>query len=153
MNARSIFAVLVLAGTAAIACTAAAHNPKLSSRYEYTIGDDIALRTAGVLRITAGIEEPTLVSYDRQSHDIVAEILGSTDNVEGAKREILGLVDVIKEEVVGYAKKQHNIDLTDSDVTLIYYVDSDQGAPEEVVRREKGRFVVPKAEDADKEKE
>jgi|SRR6267143_1548053 len=152
MNASKILVSALVTGTAvAVACTAAAHNPKLNSKYEYTIGDDIAQRTGSILRITAGIEEPTLVYYDRQNHDIVAEIIGNTDNVEGAKREIQGLVDVIQSDVVGYAKKQHQLDLTDNDVTLIYYVDSDQGVPEEVVRREKGAFVVPKAEDQEKE--
>ncbi len=58
---------------------------------------------------------------------------------------------MIRSEVVGYAKKQHKIDLTDNDVTLIYYVDSDQGVPEEVVRREKGAYVVPKAADQEKD--
>ncbi len=130
---------------------ATAHNPKLNSKYEYTVGDDIAQRTSSIFRITAGIEEPTLVYYDRESHDIVAEIIGNTDNVEGAKREIDGLVDVIKDEVVGYAKKQHKVDLTDNDVTLIYYVDSDQGVPEEVVRRERGQFIVPKTSGEEKE--
>jgi|GEM_PF-3277501 len=134
-----------------VACTATAHNPKLDSKYEYTVGDDIATRTASIFRITAGIEEPTLVYYDREKHDVVAEIIGNTDNVEGAKREIDALVDVIKDEVVGYAKKQHKIDLTDNDVTLIYYVDSDQGVPEEVVRREKGQFVVAKATGEEKD--
>jgi len=76
---------------------------------------------------------------------VVAEIIGNTDNVEGAKREIDAIVDVIKANVLDYAKRQHSIDLTDSDLTLIYYVDSDQGVPEEVVRREMGQFIVPKA--------
>src|SRR2546427_9726496 len=142
MNTRRILVAALVVGIAvAVACTATAHNPKLNSKYEYTVGDDIAQRTSSIFRITAGIEEPTLVYYDRESHDIVAEIIGNTDNVEGAKREIDGLVDVIKDEVVGYAKKQHKVDLTDNDVTLIYYVDSDQGGPEEVVRRERGQFI------------
>ena len=152
MNTRRILVAALVVGIAvAVACTATAHNPKLNSKYEYTIGDDIAQRTASIFRITAGIEEPTLVYYDRQNHDIVAEVIGNTDNVEGAKREIQGLVDVIQSDVVGYAKKQHQLDLTDNDMTLIYYVDSDQGVPEEVVRRENGKFVVPKAEDQEKE--
>lgn len=151
MNAKKVLIATLIAGVAAAACTATAHNPKLSSTYEYTVGDDVAQRTANIFRITAGIEEPTLVYYDRENHDVVAEIIGNTDNVEGAKREIEALVEVIRAEVVGYAKKQHKIDLTDNDVTLIYYVDSDQGVPEEVVRREKGQFVVPKAEDQEKE--
>jgi len=151
MNTRRILVAALVVGIAvAVACTATAHNPKLNSKYEYTIGDDIAQRTASIFRITAGIEEPTLVYYDRQNHDIVAEVIGNTDNVEGAKREIQGLVDVIQSDVVGYAKKQHQLDLTDNDMTLIYYVDSDQGAPEEVVRREEGRFVVPKDDEQER---
>jgi hypothetical protein len=151
MNAKKTLVVALIVGAISAACTATAHNPKLDSKYEYTIGDDIAQRTASIFRITAGIEEPTLVYYDRDNHDVVAEVIGNTDNIEGAKREIEALVDVIRSEVVGYAKKQHKIDLTDNDVTLIYYVDSDQGVPEEVVRREKGQYVVPKAEDQEKE--
>jgi molybdopterin-guanine dinucleotide biosynthesis protein A len=151
MNGRKAMIAALLVGAAAAACTATADNPKLSSKYEYTIGDDVAQRTANILRITAGIEEPTLVYYDRDNHDVVAEIIGNTDNVEGAKREIEALLDVIRADVVGYAKKQHKLDLTDNDVTLIYYVDSDQGVPEEVVRREKGKYLVPKVEEQEKE--
>ena len=151
MSWKRVLAATVFLAAIVVACTATAHNPKLNSKYEYTVGDDIAQRTSSIFRITAGIEEPTLVYYDRESHDIVAEIIGNTDNVEGAKREIDGLVDVIKDEVVGYAKKQHKVDLTDNDVTLIYYVDSDQGVPEEVVRRERGQFIVPKTSGEEKE--
>ena len=151
MNAKKVFGAVVILGVLVAACTATAHNPKLSSKYEYTVGDDVAQRTASILRITAGLEEPTLVYYDREKRDIVAEIIGSTDNVEGAKSEINALMEVIRAEVVGYAKKQHNIDLTDDDVTVVYYVDSDQGTPEEVVRRERGQFVMPKADSGDKE--
>jgi len=151
MSWKRVLAATVFLAAIVVACTATAHNPKLNSKYEYTVGDDIAQRTSSIFRITAGIEEPTLVYYDRESHDIVAEIVGNTDNVEGAKREIDGLVDIIKDEVVGYAKKQHKVDLTDNDVTLIYYVDSDQGVPEEVVRRERGQFIVPKTSGEEKE--
>ena len=143
MNSKKIMLAILCVGVAAAACTATANNPKLDSRYEYTVGDDVAQRTASIFRITAGIEEPTLVYYDRENHYIVAEIIGNTDNVEAAKREIDALVDVIRANVVGYAKKQHRLDLTDNDVTLIYYVDSDQGVPVEVVRREKGKYIVP----------
>ena len=151
MNSKKIMLAILCVGVAAAACTATANNPKLDSRYEYTVGDDVAQRTASIFRITAGIEEPTLVYYDRENHDIVAEIIGNTDNVEAAKREIDALVDVIRANVVGYAKKQHRLDLTDNDVTLIYYVDSDQGVPEEVVRRERGQFIVPKTSGEEKE--
>ena len=143
MNSKKIFLAVLCVGIAAAACSATANNPRLDSRYEYTVGDDVAQRTASIFRITAGIEEPTLVYYDRENHDVVAEIIGSTDNVEAAKREVDALVDVIRANVVGYAKKHHKLDLTDNDVTLIYYVDSDQGVPVEVVRREKGKYVVP----------
>jgi len=119
MNSKKIFLAVLCVGVAAAACSATANNPKLDSRYEYTVGDDVAQRTASIFRITAGIEEPTLVYYDRQNHDVVAEIIGNTDNVEAAKREVDALVDVIRQNVVGYAKKQHRLDLTDNDVTLV----------------------------------
>jgi hypothetical protein len=151
MKARNVLSPALVLGAIVIAVVATAHNPRLNSRYEYTVGDDIAQRTASIFRITAGIEEPTLVYYDRSAHDVVAEIIGNTDNVEGAKREIDALVDVIRAEVVGYAKKQHGLDLTDNDVTLIYYVDSDRGVPEEVVRRERGQFIVHNDQTEEKE--
>src|SRR5256885_4117758 len=130
-------------GVAAAACRATENNPKLASGYEYPVGAGGAQRPASISRTTAGIEEPTLVYYDRENHDIVAEIIGNTDNVEAAKREIDALVDVIRANVVGYAKKQHKLELTDNDVTLIFYVDSDHGVPVEEVRREKGKYIVP----------
>ena len=136
-------AVLILGAAA----PASASNPRLSSRYVYTIGDDIARRMQGIFRVTAGLEEATLVYYDRETHNVVAEILGATDDVAEAKSEIEGFVVAIQEGVVGYAKKQHKIDLTDRDVTLIYYVDSDEGVPAEVVRRVDGQFVEPKGDE------
>lgn len=150
MIATRVLVAALWLGFVSVACAAAAHNPKLSSKYEYTVGDDIAQRMAGILRVTAGIEETPLVYYDREKQSIVAGLFGSTDNVEGAKRDLETLVEVIQTEVAGYAKKRHHVDLTDKDVTLIYYVDSDQGTPEEVVRREEGRFVVPKDEEQEK---
>jgi len=81
------------------------------------------------LRITAGIEEPTLVYYDRKNHDVDGGDHRQHGQVDGAKREIDAIVDVIGPYVLDYAKRQHSIDLTESDVTLIYYVDSDQGVP------------------------
>ncbi len=140
---------MILGAAALMLCTAtpaAAHNPKLSSPYVYTVGDDIARRMQGIFRVTAGLEEATLVYYDRENHNVVAEIIGGTDDVEGAEREIGAFVEAIQEGVVGYAKRQHKIDLTDKDVTLIYYVDSDEGVPAEVVRRVDGQFIVPKDE-------
>ncbi len=145
MRGKLLLAGALLAGLSIAACANVIHNPKLDAKYDYTVGDDIAQRTSSILRITAGIEEPTLVYYDRDHRDVVAEIIGSTDNVEGAKHEIEAIVDVIRANVLDYAKRQHHLDLTDNDVTLIYYVDSDQGVPVEVVRREKGQYVVPKA--------
>ncbi|TMQ60701.1 MAG: hypothetical protein E6K76_01520 [Candidatus Eisenbacteria bacterium] len=150
MSARKVLVASLLLGLLSLAGTAAARNPKMSSKYEYTIGDDIAQRTAGILRLSASLEEAPLVYYDREKQNVVAEIVGSTDNVEGAKHDIEGLVDVIQSEVVAYARKRHHLELTDKDVTLIYYVDSDQGTPEELVRREEGQFVVPKDEDQEK---
>lgn len=144
MIAMILVAAALILGTAA---PAAAHNPKLSSPYVYTVGDDIARRMQGIFRVTAGLEEATLVYYDREHHNVVAEIIGNADDVEKAKREIEAFVEAIQEGVTGYAKRRHKIDLTDKDVTLIYYLDSDQGAPVEVVRREEGQYVVPKEED------
>jgi hypothetical protein len=155
-RARGSSRLAILFGIAALlslgtSSPAWAHNAKLGSPYVYTVGDDIAGRMRGILRIVAGLEETTLVYYDREQHDIVAEIIGGTDKVEEAKREIAAYVDAIQQGVVGYAKKRHNIDLTDKDITLIYYVDSDQGMPEEIVRREEGRFILPKEDEDDKE--
>src|SRR3989442_12431011 len=149
IGTRVLVAALSL-GFVSVASTEAAPNPKLSSKCEYTVGDDIAQRMAGGLRVAAGIEETPLVYYDREKQRVVAELFGSTDKVEEAKRDLGGLVEVIQTEVAGYAKRHHHVDLTDMDVTLIYYVDSDQGAPEEVVRREEGRFVVPKDDEQER---
>jgi hypothetical protein len=120
-----------------------ASNADLAKKYDYTVGDAIAYRMEEIFRVTAGLEAATLVYYDRETQDIVAEILGGCDDVEGAKREVEGYVDAIRENVIGYAKKRHGLTLTDRDITLIYYCDSDEGAPAEVVRRENGVYVTP----------
>lgn len=132
---------------------ARAHNPDLSRPYPYTVGDAIAARMQGIFRIVAGLETPTLVYYDREAQNVVAEISGGTDDVEGAKREILAFVQAIQEGVTGYVRKQHHLDLTDKDVTLIYYSGGDQDLPIEVVRRENGVFMLPKPEESGNEEE
>ena len=146
--ARFVFAV-VAATTLAAAGTAEAGNARLSAPCAYTVGDDIARRMASIFRITGGLETATMVSYDRKSRTLVAEILGSTEDVEGAKREIEGFVGVVRERVAPYAKKQHGVALADTDVTLIFYNDTGDEAPYEIVRRENGAFVEPPAETGD----
>ena len=122
---------------------ALAHNAKLNTPYPYTVGDDIARRMQGIFRIVAGLEGATLVYYDRESKNVVAEIIGSAEAMDGAKREIEGFVEAIRAGVVSYTKKRHKIDLTDNDVTLIYYNDGDEDVPIEIVRRENGEYVIP----------
>jgi len=140
--------VRVLAWTCAasllLAAPAWAHNPDLSRSYTYTVGDAIAARMQGIFRIVAGLETSVLVYYDRDSKTVVAEIVGDTDEVEGAKRELQAFVQAIQAGVIGYAKKQHHLDLSDKDVTLVYYNSGDEDVPIEVVRRENGVFIVPK---------
>jgi hypothetical protein len=129
-----------------LAAPAWAHNPDLSKPYTYTVGDAIAGRMQGIFRIVAGLESSTLVYYDRDARNVVAEIVGSADDVEGAKREIQAFVQAIHDGVIGFAKKQLHVSLTDKDVTLVYYSSGDEDGPVEIVRRENGTFVVPKSE-------
>jgi hypothetical protein len=150
VRVRHFEAVLALAATFVAVGTAApawAHNADLLKKYEYTVGDAIAYRMESIFRITAGLEAATLVYYDRESQNIVAEILGGCDDAAGAKREIEAYVEAIRANVVDYAKKRHRVTLTDADVTLIYYCDSDEGVPVEVVRRENGVFVTAPTDD------
>jgi len=126
--------------------TAGASNGRLSSPVTYTVGDDVAERMAAIFRVTAGLEPAALVYYDRKARNLVAEILGSTDDVEGAKREIEAFVQAIRERVAPYALKQHGVRLSDKDVTLVYHNDTGDEPPYEVVRRENGVFAVPATE-------
>ena len=141
---------IVLAAAALVAAfgaagSAEAGNARLSTPCAYTVGDDIARRMASIFRITGGLETATMVSYDRKTRTLVAEILGSTEDVEGAKREIEGFLGVIRERVAPYAKKQHGVTLADTDVTLLFYNDTGDEPPYEIVRRENGAFVEPPA--------
>ena len=102
-----------------------------------------------MFRISGGLEPATMVSYDRKSHTLIAEILGSAENVQAAKGEILGFLQVIREGVAPYAKKQHGITLSDADVTLIFYISTGEEPPYEIVRRVDGAFVEPPAETGD----
>lgn len=140
-----VAAALAALGVAGVADVAEAGNARLSAPCAYTVGDDIARRMASIFRITGGLETATMVSYDRKSRTLVAEILGSTEEVEGAKREIDGFVGVVRERVAPYAKKQHGVALADADVTFIFYNDTGEEAPYEIVRRENGSFVEPPA--------
>ena len=145
MNRKLVVPLLVfLAVLAAFGATRApASNARLSSPVTYTAGDDIAERMAAIFRVTAGLEPAALVYYDRKARNLVAEILGSTDDVEGAKREVEAFVAAFRDRVAPYALKQHGIRLSDKDVTLIYHNDTGDEPPYEVVRRENGAFVVP----------
>ena len=126
-----------------------AANRRLSEPCTYTVGDDIARRMASMFRLSGGLESATMVSYDRRTHTLVAEILGSTEDLVAAKREIEGFVQVFREGVAPYAKKQYGISLADKDVTLIFYNDTGDEMPYEIVRRENGAFVEPPAETGD----
>ncbi|HKW51051.1 MAG TPA: hypothetical protein VJQ53_04890 [Candidatus Eisenbacteria bacterium] len=141
---RSVTARFIAAGLAALALAAAppaeGGNKRLSQSYSYMVGDDVATRTAGFFRVVAGLEASTLVYYDRKEQNIVAYIVGSAEDVAGAKREIEGFVSAVKEYVLPYAKSQHGMALSENDVTLIYFNDGGEGAPFEVVRRENGQY-------------
>jgi hypothetical protein len=131
---------LVLAWTAA---PAQAHNKQLTQAYSYTVGDDIADRAGGIFDVVAGLEASTLAYYDRKEQNIITYVVGSAEDVEGAKREIEAFVQAVREYLVPYAKSQHGVVMTDKDVTLVYYNDGGDGAPFEVVRRENGEFKTP----------
>lgn len=142
---RSIAARSIATGFVALAVTVGAlpaegGNKRLSQSYSYTVGDDVATRTAGLFRVVAGLEASTLVYYDRKEQNIVSYIVGSAEDVAAAKREIEGFVSAVKEYVLPYAKSQHGIDLSENDVTLIYFNDGGDGPPFELVRRENGQY-------------
>ena len=67
-------------------------------------------------------------------------VVGSAEDVPGAKRELEAFVSAVREYVVPYAKGQHGMEMTDKDVTLIYYNDGGDSSPYEVVRRENGVY-------------
>ena len=140
ITARSIAAGLAALALAAVAQPAEAGNKRLSQSYSYTVGDDVATRTGGLFRVVAGLEASTLVYYDRKEQNVVAYIVGSAEDVAGAKREIEGFVSAVKEYVLPYAKSQHGLALSENDVTLIYFNDGGDGSPFEIVRRENGQY-------------
>jgi hypothetical protein len=88
-------------------------------------------------RRTGGLD---LVYYDRKEQNIVTYVVGSAEDVPGAKRELEAFVSAVREYVVPYAKGQHGMEMTDKDVTLIYYNDGGDSSPYEVVRRENGVY-------------
>ncbi|MGH7682300.1 MAG: hypothetical protein ACRENN_09985 [Candidatus Eiseniibacteriota bacterium] len=146
MNPRIAAAALVLASMSwlsGIAAPARADNKKLSQAYTYTVGDDIADRMGGLFNVVAGLEASTLVYYDRKAQNIVTYVVGSAEDVAGAKRELEAFVSAVRDYVVPYAKGAHGFDMTDKDVTLVYYNDGGDSSPFEVVRRENGVYKVP----------
>jgi hypothetical protein len=154
MNRNRLWRTAALAALAAALLTAAAgtaeaRNKRLTAPYTYTMGDDIAERMAVIFRVTAGLEPAAIVTYDRKSYTLVAEILGSTEEVDGAKREVEGFLQAFRDAVVPYARKQHGIVLSDPDVTFIYSTDTGDEAPYEIVRRENGIWVEPVPESGD----
>ena len=142
MPAVGIAIMLVLTTALAAAPPAEGSNKRLSQSYSYTVGDDIAERVGGLFRVVAGLEASTLVYYDRKGQNIVSYIVGTAEDVDGAKREIDAFVVAVREYLGPYAKTQHGIELTDKDVTLIYFNDGGEGSPLELVRRENGEYKV-----------
>lgn len=143
-------AALLLLGVAILAAAFAggvlaawADDAKLGKPLSYTVGDDVATRMSAIFRTTAGLPQATLVFYDRKDGDIVVHILGSTDDPVGARREIEGFVDAIGSGVAPYAKERHGVPLTERDVTFVYYNETGDEPPYEVVRRQNGDYVVP----------
>jgi hypothetical protein len=132
-------ALILVLGTARHAC---AESKRLAQPYTYTVGDDIAFRMAGFFRVVAGLEASTLVYYDRKEHILVADVVGTSADPQGAERELESFLAAVREFVTPYAKSQHGIDLTDRDVTLVYYNDGGDDSPYEVVRREHGVYKV-----------
>ena len=84
-TATAGFAVFVFAATA---LPAEGSNKRLSQSYAYTVGDDVAERVGGLFRVVAGLEASTLVYYDRKEQNVVSYIVGSAEDINGAKREI-----------------------------------------------------------------
>lgn len=133
--------ITVLALVTVYATYACAKNARLSQTYTYLVGDDVASRMSGILRVVAGLEANTLVYYDRKDQRIVANVVGSASDVQGAERELDSFLQAVRQFVFPYAKRQHNLDLSDTEVTLVYYNDGgESGAPYEVVRRENGTY-------------
>ena len=143
--ATALAAALVLAWMAAPS-TAPAYNKSLTKSYPYTIGDDIAARAAGIFDVVAGLQASTLAYYDRKGHNVITYVVGTAQDTLGAKREIDAFVQAVREFLVPYAKSQHAVEMSDKDVTLVYYNDGGDGAPFEVIRRENGAFKVPPPE-------
>lgn len=131
-------------GLTLIPLLALAGNVKLSTHYPYLVGDDIAFRMGGVFRVTAGLTPGTLISYDRKRRTVTVEIIGTSEEVDGAKREIEALASVVTERIVPYAKERHGVTLADRDVTFIYMNDGGEATPFELVRRQDGKYIVAK---------
>lgn len=144
-----VMALTVAAAAALHVSPAAARNGRLSTPYTYTVGDDIALRMEAVFRMTAGLENPATVCYDRKTQNLVTDIFGGTDDPDGAKREIEGYLAAVRDQVAPYAQKRHGITLNDTDVTFVYFNDTGDEPPYEVIRREAGQFVEPTQADGD----
>lgn len=145
-RAPLVFTCLLAIVSVSVPLLAGASNPKLSSPYPYLAGDDIAHRMGFLFRVTAGLTPAALVDYDRKAKIITVEIIGSAEQVDGAKREIEAFMATIRDRIVPYAKDRHGITLEDRDVTLIYFNDGGDGAPYELVRRQDGKYVTPARE-------
>ena len=150
---RSSAARILAAALALLAITttyACAQNKRLSQPYAYMIGDDVATRMSGILRVVAGLEANTMVYYDRKDQKIVANVVGTASDVPGAERELDSFLQAVRQFVFPYAKHQHGIDLSDTEVTLVYYNDGGEaGVPYEVVRRENGAYKAAPGVPAD----
>jgi hypothetical protein len=145
---RVLIAVLALATV--YATYACAKNARLSTPYPYMVGDDIASRMAGIIRVVAGLEANTMVYYDRKNQKIVANVVGSASDVPGAERELDSFLQAVRRFGFPYAKSQHGLDMSDTEVTLVYYNDGgDAGVPYEVVRRENGAYKAAPGVPAD----
>jgi len=118
-------------------------NERLSKPFTLTIGDWIAFKTESMIRGNPDLSAPTYVNYDKKSNVIFVEIYGSRSHVEGAKETLLNWWNYITEPCSMYLKDFYNLEIIDTDFTVIYFNKTAKDGPKEIIRLEAGKLLLP----------
>lgn len=145
MKKYLIFAiVIVLSFALSIFIYAESGPERLSQPFTLTVGDWIAFKTESMIRgNTDQLGAPTYVNYDKDLKIVVVEIYGQRYQVEDAKESLLSWWEYIKNDCTQYLKDFYDIEVLETDFTVIYYNRKARGGPKEIIRMESGKLLLP----------
>ena len=147
---RLVLAILVCLSVPMVAGAAqpAASKPSNSASvllqpYSMKMGDVAALsmtQYASVIRSTSGgYDAPVVVTFNRDTQRLVAQVFGARSSVESAKSSLERFQTEVLPLLTAYVAVMHGVKIDESQISIVYL---DRNQTKEIVRLEGGKFVV-----------